>query len=352
MPQSSNGLLNNGQPMNLVPLANGQTAVVGQNGVVMNSLAPGSVALPAVPIQNSQGGGQTDAGIQATLTANAARDRDRDRRPRRRGSNPRVDDIPSAPAAPVPPPGSGATGNGDIASGFENWVVPRGDVSVTRQNAVFNSDSVRSLRSSVALTRGQWRWVIMIERASPRAGNAFYPDVGIMIGEQFDARMPLRAQPNCCAWDGRDSIVSIWVRNNRACDHEAKNALLVQCVNSMPIPYPRSRGGPLKDGEVIVVDLDLDARTLGFRRNGVDCGTSIRGFPGNVYLAICGKWVTPCGSDGLNINHTIWITGIRLEFDGLDSVTYRRKRNGTAFGKVEFLGLLHLTLFPENFRYN
>ena len=51
----------------------------------------------------------------------------------------------------------------------------------------------------------------MIEKVSPRqgsgAGASYLPDVGIMIGDTFDPRLGLRAQPNCCAWDGRDSIV-------------------------------------------------------------------------------------------------------------------------------------------------
>ncbi|KAI9029128.1 hypothetical protein DFJ74DRAFT_657272 [Hyaloraphidium curvatum] len=184
---------------------------------------------------------------------------------------PPMDDIPPAPAAPVQPsPSMG----GDISAGFEGWVVPRGEVAASRMNLAFNSESVRSCRSAASISRGQWRWVIMVERIAPRVGSGshalHFPDIGIMIGETFDPRQALRSQPNCCTWDGRDSI----------------------CVNSMPIPYPRSRGGPLKDGEVIVVDLDLDARTLGFRRNGVDCGTSIRGFPGSVYLAVCGRYPT------------------------------------------------------------
>lgn len=60
-------------------------------------------------------------------------------------------------------------------------------------------------------------------------------------------------------------------------------------VNGMPVPYSRAKGGPFKDGDVIMVDVDLDHKTLAFRKNGVECGTAIRGFPPMVHLVLAGR---------------------------------------------------------------
>lgn len=173
IPPSSNGLLNNGQPMNLVSLGNGTTAVVGSNGVVMNSLPPGSVTLAAasnavVPAnQQAAAAVQTDvapapapAPAPAQTRSTPAQRSSRRSRDVQASRDLALDEIPAAPAAPVLP-----NGGGDISAGFEQWVVPRGDVQATRQHIIFQSDQPRSCRSAVGLSRGQWRWVIMIERA-------------------------------------------------------------------------------------------------------------------------------------------------------------------------------------------
>lgn len=82
----------------------------------------------------------------------------------------------------------------------------------------------------------------------------YFPDIGLVIGDadRFDPSQPLRSQLSTVSWDGRELVN----------------------VNAKPIPYNRAKGGYFKEGDIVVLDLNLDGpqTSLGFRKNGVDCG--------------------------------------------------------------------------------
>ena len=117
----------------------------------------------------------------------------------------------------------------------------------------------------------------MISQLPPNANPSairhalFFPDIGIIIGStaHFSPSLPLRAQLSTVAWDGRDSIN----------------------VNARSIAYSKVNGARFEEGDVVTVDLNLDGpqTSLGFKKNGIDFGTAVRGFPPKVYLALSGK---------------------------------------------------------------
>lgn len=88
--------------------------------------------------------------------------------------------------------------------GFAGWETTP-DIQLATDSITFQIEPVRSIRMPVPLTSGTWRWVVLMEKTfGTGAGSAmpfgkkktesYYPDVGILIGGDFDPGVGLRQQ--------------------------------------------------------------------------------------------------------------------------------------------------------------